>query len=91
MLIQSLPQILEKIAKPMERIDKVTVIDTGAGTGGASSIAKTVTDVAGTGFEVLKGITGLDMTQILQNLASGKNTGLAEPPKDADVPKDDTP
>ena len=67
MLISSLPQIMEQVAKPMSNIDKITVIDTGDGKGGASSIAKTVTNVAGSGFEVLKDLTGLDVSEILKS------------------------
>lgn len=66
MLIARLPEIMEQVAKPMSNIDKITVVDTGSGNGGASSIAKTVTNVAGTGFEVLKDLTGLDVSEILK-------------------------
>lgn len=71
MLVASLPGIMAQVAKPMENIDKITVIDTGSGTGSAN-VAKTVTNVAGTGFEVLKDITGLDVTELLKNIMKKK-------------------
>lgn len=71
MLIGKLPEIMGQVAKPMENIDKITVIDTGNGEGGngASKVARTVTNVAGTGFEVLKELTGLDVAQIMRKFA----------------------
>ena len=66
MLVGKLPDIVEQVARPMENIDKITVIDTGTGDGGASKVARTVTNVAGTGFEVLKDLTGLDVTEMMK-------------------------
>lgn len=66
MLVGKLPDIVEQVARPMENIDKITVIDTGAGDGGASKVARTVTNVAGTGFEVLKDLTGLDVAEMMK-------------------------
>lgn len=66
MLISRLPEIVGQVARPMENIDKITVIDTGNGDGGASKVARTVTNVAGTGFEVLKDLTGLDVSEMLK-------------------------
>lgn len=66
LLINQLPEIMAQVAKPMENIEKITVIDTGDGSGGASKIARTVTNVAGTGFEVIKDLTGLDITQLVR-------------------------
>ncbi|WP_258049718.1 flotillin family protein [Clostridium weizhouense] len=67
MLISRLPEIMSEVAKPMSNIDKITVIDTGNGKSGASKVAKTVTNVAGTGFEVLKDLTGLDVSEMLKS------------------------
>lgn len=73
MLIAKLPEIMKQVATPMSNIDKITVIDTGNGNGGASNIAKTVTNVAGTGFEVLKDLTGLDVSEILKSFLDKNN------------------
>lgn len=74
LLINQLPQIMEQIAKPMANIDKITVIDTGDGKGGASKIAQTVTNVAGSGFEVLKDLTGLDITKLISDFTQKGTT-----------------
>lgn len=75
MLVGKLPEIVGQVAKPMENIDKITVIDTGSSTGdgGASRVARTVTNVAGTGFEVLKDLTGVDIAEIMKGFAGKKN------------------
>ncbi len=79
LLISRMPEIMGQVAKPMENIDKITVIDTGDGKGGASKVAQTVTNVAGSGFEVLKGLTGLDVAEMIQSFAK-KNK--AQPPEE---------
>ena len=82
MLINKLPEIMAQVAKPMSSIDKITVIDTGDGSGntGASKIAKTVTNVAGTGFEVLKDLTGLDVTELMKKFTQ-KDSQPEQPPE----------
>lgn len=69
MVIERLPEIMGAVAKPMEQIDKITVIDNG-GKDGASKVAKTVSDIAANGFEVLNDLTGIDLAQILRNFAN---------------------
>ena len=83
MLINKLPEIMAQVAKPMSSIDKITVIDTGEGSSntGASKIAKTVTNVSGTGFEVLKDLTGLDVTELMKKFTQ-KDSSPAQAPED---------
>jgi flotillin len=64
MIVDRLPEIMGQIAKPLEQVDKITVIDNGGGQG-ASKVAKIVTDIAGNGFEVLKDMTGLDISDVI--------------------------
>ncbi len=66
MVIERLPEIMGAVSKPMEQIDKITVIDNG-GKEGASKVAKTVSDVAMNGFEVLNDLTGIDLAQMMRN------------------------
>lgn len=76
-IIEGLPTIMEQIAKPMEAIDKVTVIDSGSGKS-VSSLSKTVTDVAGTGFQVFEDLTGVDVKKLLSNIAESTNQNKKE-------------
>ena len=79
MLVGKLPDIVGQVARPMEQIDKITVIDTGNSEGGAAKIARTVTNVAGTGFEVLKDLTGLDVAELMKNIGKkGSDTRFPE-------------
>ncbi len=66
MVIQQLPAIMTAVSKPMEQIDKITVIDNGSGQG-ASKVARTVSDVATNGLEVLNDLTGIDLAQMMRN------------------------
>lgn len=64
LVVARLPEIMAAVAKPMENVDKITIIDNG-GKEGASKLTRVVTDVTANGFQVVKDITGLDITEIL--------------------------
>lgn len=68
LVVQRLPEIMSAVARPMENIDKITVIDNG-GAQGASKVAKVVSDVALDGFQVLNDLTGVDVAGLLRSLA----------------------
>lgn len=64
LVVARLPEIMAAVAKPMEKVDKITIIDNG-GNEGASKLTKTVTDITSGGFQAVKDITGLDITDII--------------------------
>ena len=66
MVVNRLPDVMKEVASPLEQIDKLTVIDNG-GNQGASKVSKIVTDVAANGFEVLKDLTGIDLSSTLKD------------------------
>lgn len=66
MIVNKLPDVMKEVSKPLEQIDNLTVIDNG-GTQGASKVSKIVTDVTANGFEVLKSLTGVDLSKVLNN------------------------
>lgn len=72
LIVSRLPEIMASVAKPMEQVDKITIIDNGGNQGG-SKLSKIVTDVAANGFEVLKDLTGVDVSDILNNFATKKS------------------
>lgn len=80
MVIERLPEIMGVVSKPMEQIDKITVIDNG-GKEGASKVAKTVSDVAMNGFEVLNDLTGIDLAQMLRNFVDRSSPDAQKPPQ----------
>lgn len=75
MIVNQLPDIMSAVSKPMEQIDKITVIDNG-GSQGTSKVAKIVSDVAVNGFDVLGQLTGIDIAKIMKNYVDkkGNNT-----------------
>ena len=86
MIVNKLPEVMNEVSKPMGQIDKLTVIDNG-GAQGASKVSKIVTDVAANGFEVLKDLTGIDLSETLnnfvnkesnKNIVSSKDVSLEE-------------
>ncbi|MBT2500868.1 flotillin family protein [Agromyces sp. ISL-38] len=64
-IISRLPEIVRAAAEPISNIDTLTVVSTD----GASAITKTVGQVLGEGTEVVKSLTGLDVSAILAGLA----------------------
>lgn len=69
LIVSKLPEIMSSVAKPMEQVDKITIIDNG-GAQGASKVSKIVTDVAANGFEVLKDLTGLNISELIGSLGN---------------------
>lgn len=71
MVVGKLPEIMSAVSKPMEQIDKITIIDSGSGEFAApSKLSKMVTDVSVNGLGLLKEITGIDLVTVMQNLAN---------------------
>ncbi|GAA1923405.1 flotillin family protein [Microbacterium aoyamense] len=64
-IISRLPEIVAAAAAPIGNIDKLTVVSTD----GASEVTKTVGKVLGEGTEVVKNLTGLDLTTLMQAFA----------------------
>ena len=75
MIVNRLPDVMKEVASPLEQIDKLTVIDNG-GNQGASKVSKIVTDVAANGFEVLKDLTGVDLSQVINDFVNKKSAPI---------------
>ena len=68
MIVNTLPEMAAAIAKPLESIDKVTIIDGGsAGNGsGVSSMGGYVPAVLAKTIESVKETTGIDINEIIK-------------------------
>src|SRR5690606_33350624 len=53
-----LPELAGRIAEPMRNISKLTVVDTGSGSG-AARVSNYVTELLATSSEMLKGVSGI--------------------------------
>lgn len=69
LMISRMPEIMKEVARPMEQVDKITIIDNG-GNQGASKVSKMVTDVTANGFQVLKDVTGLDVVDLINRVVN---------------------
>lgn len=69
LMVARMPEIVKEVARPMEQVDKITIIDNG-GNMGASKVSKMVTDVTANGFQVLKDVTGLDVVDLINKVAN---------------------
>lgn len=64
-LISRLPEIVRAAAEPIGSVEHMTVISTD----GASAITKSVASVLGEGQEVIKQLTGLDLSALISGVA----------------------
>lgn len=66
MIVKALPEMAAAIAKPLENIDKVTIIDGGSSDNGVSNMGSYVPNVLAKTIETIKETTGLDITEIMR-------------------------
>jgi flotillin len=72
-MIEKLPEIAEKVANPLNKVDKVIMI---GGTNGAgfSNLTRDIAGTVATVPEVLKNITGVDLLEIIKSISSQQQT-----------------
>ncbi len=66
MIVKALPEMAKAIAEPLAAIDKVTIIDSGNGDTGVTSMGSYVPAVLAKTIESVKETTGLDITEIMK-------------------------
>lgn len=66
MIVNALPEMAKAIAEPLSTIDKVTIIDSGTGDGGVSSMGSYVPNVLAQTIAAVKETTGLDIVEIMK-------------------------
>lgn len=74
MIIERLPAIVESAASPLAKIGNMTVLSTGGDGTGASKISNEVMNVAAQGLTMVKGLTGIDLSQKLLNSGEKANS-----------------
>lgn len=73
MVIEMLPQLMREAAQPLGNIEKISVVDTGNGSGengGANRVTGYATNLFASTQETLKATTGLDLKEIIENLST---------------------
>lgn len=63
MVVERLPEIVTAAAGPLSRIGNMTVLATGGDSAGASKITGDILNVAAQGLTMVRGLTGIDLTQ----------------------------
>ena len=66
MIVKALPEMALAIAKPLENIDKVTIIDGAGGGSGVDSVGGYVPSVLARTIETMKEVTGLDLVEVMK-------------------------
>lgn len=67
MVIEKLPEIASAVAQPLSKTEKIVMI----GDSGASKLTRDITGIIAQLPETVKGLTGVDITDILRKYASG--------------------
>ncbi len=80
LVVARLPEIMAEVSKPMQQVDKITIIDNG-GREGASKLSKAVTDITGNGFQSIKDMTGLDIVDIINRYTNAKEINEVKEPE----------
>jgi len=70
MFIDILPELAKSVAEPLSKVDKIIMVGNGAD--GASKITGQVANVLAQLPDVVKSLSGVDLTKYLQNIAEDK-------------------
>ena len=66
MIVKALPDIAGAVARPLESIDKVTIIDGGGSGTGVESMGSYVPSIMAKTFESVKEVTGVDLSEVMR-------------------------
>ncbi|MDK2971144.1 MAG: flotillin [Candidatus Sumerlaeota bacterium] len=91
-VIDKLPEIAEKIAIPLGKMDRMTVVSMGGdGATGAQKVTKDIAQVIAGLPPVVESLTGLDLNELVRRVPGIKGSApKGEAPKN-EAPKDNTP
>lgn len=74
-LIDALPKMAEAVAQPLAKTERIVIISNGEGGAGASRITSDIAGIVAQVPPTLEALTGLDLSQMLQNLPGLKDNG----------------
>lgn len=66
LIAKMLPELAAKVAEPMTRIDKITVVDSGQGGDGAAKVSNYVTRLMAQAPEMVSQVSGLDINALMK-------------------------
>lgn len=80
MIVEKLPDLVQAAASPLAKVGNITLLSTGGDSTGISKISADVMGVAAQGLTMVKGLTGVDLTESLRKrveTGNGNNSGAA--------------
>lgn len=77
-VVKMMPELAGRIAEPMRGIGKLTVMDTGNGSG-AARVSNYVTELIATSSEMLKGVSGIDLEELIKGFTQKHITVEPQP------------
>ncbi len=66
LIVNALPEMAKAVAEPLSTIDKVTIIDSGNGEAGVSTMGNYVPQILAKTIESVKETTGFDLTEVMK-------------------------
>ncbi len=91
-IIEKLPEIAEKIAAPLAKTDKITIIGMGGDDAGAHKLTKDVTKIIAGLPPVVESLTGISMSELMDRLPGmGGREKTKREPKVQDAERADDP
>ncbi|WP_082050481.1 flotillin family protein [Risungbinella massiliensis] len=70
LIVTMLPKLAESYASPLEKVDKITIVDAGGpNSDGATKLTNYVTKLMAQAPEMIKQVSGVDMLQLIQQIA----------------------
>ena len=75
-MLKTIPEVMAEITRPLSwgQLSKITVISDGKGDGGASNITGDVLTIMKQMPDLVKSLTGIDMTETMITLKTHDNT-----------------
>lgn len=81
MIVEKLPELVQAAAMPLSKIGQITVLSTGGDSMGASKVTTDVINVAAQSMTMLKGLTGIDLAEMIKRKpADQQSNGASLPP-----------
>jgi flotillin len=69
-ILEALPQIAAAVSEPLSKTDRIVIINSGDGGGGASKVTQDVADIVAQIPATVEALTGVDLVETLKNLPS---------------------
>jgi flotillin len=70
MVVEVLPKMAEAVSAPLSKTDRITIVGgSGSGGAGASKLTRDVTDIVAQVPPVVESLTGLDLSEMVRNVA----------------------